>query len=76
MRTREQIRTHCEKLYKEQDATTRGFKLFMVEIELLLDCRDYLVTIVKDAQRRNIEATGKLSPRDDIEIQVDSRAPL
>jgi hypothetical protein len=43
MRSREKIRQHCQKLFtEEQNAQTRGFKLFVVEIELLLDLRDIL----------------------------------
>jgi len=76
MRTRDQIRAHCEKLYRDTDPTSRGFKLFMVEIELLLDCRDYLATIAKDAQRRNIEAAGKLPPKEETKISVDSHVKL
>lgn len=63
MRSREQIRTSCQEIWKEPDPQKRAFKLFMVDVELNLDIRDYLETIAKDAYRRNMEADGKLPPR-------------
>lgn len=62
MRDRATLKKHVEDIYKLPDDKVRGFKLFVVEIELLLDCRDYLAEIAEDARRRNIEAKGKLPP--------------
>lgn len=46
MRTRQQIREHCIKVFQEEhDMHKRAFKLAMVEIELHLDCRDILQVI-------------------------------
>lgn len=46
MRSREEIRKHCQDLFtKEPDAQKRGFKLFVVEIELLLDLRDIMTRL-------------------------------
>lgn len=47
MRTREQLREHCERLYIETDVHKRAFKLFMIDVELQLDQRDLLEIIAQ-----------------------------
>ena len=45
MRSREEIRDHAQRLFQEQDVHKRAFRLFMIDIELMLDIREGLQRI-------------------------------
>jgi hypothetical protein len=64
MRIREEIREAVQKAWKITDQREQAFKLYVISIELQLDLRDLLAPVAKYAERMNIEASGKLPPRD------------
>jgi len=59
MRSRKEIKDHVQKLYKLEDKHERAFKLFVTQIELELDIRDYLEVIARHLASNEVAALQK-----------------